>query len=148
MFKEIVVGLDGSETSENALRIACDLGRKYGSAIHLVYAAHPETVAIPVGAVAGFHAATTMPSAAEVKAAGEKVLAAGAVVAKKYGQIIAKTHLVQGNAADRIIECADACGADLIVTGRRGLGHLTGMILGSTSQRVSHYAKCACLTVA
>ena len=36
MFKKIVVGLDGSQTSTNALRLACDLAQKYGSEIHLV----------------------------------------------------------------------------------------------------------------
>jgi nucleotide-binding universal stress UspA family protein len=148
MFKDIVVGLDGSETSEKALRIACDLGKKYGSAIHLVYTAHPETVAIPVGAVAGFHAATTMPSAAEVKAAGEKVLASGVAIAKECGQKITKTHFEHGKPADQILACADGCGADLIVTGRRGLGAISSLLLGSTSQQVSHLAKCACLTVA
>jgi nucleotide-binding universal stress UspA family protein len=148
MFKKIVVGLDGSETSENALRIACDLGKKYGSAIHLVYTAHPETVAMPVGAVAGFHAATTMPSEAEVKAAGEKVLAAGVAITKKYGHKTTNTHFEHGKPSDRILACAENCGADLIVTGRRGLGAIGSLLLGSTSQQVSHLAKCACLTVA
>lgn len=147
MFKKIVVGLDGSDHAENALRIACDIGQKYNSEIHLVYTAHPETVGIAVGAVAGFHAATTMPTTAEVKAAGEKVLAAGTAIAKECGQKTTETHMERGNIADQILACADICGADLIVTGRRGLGAVGSLVLGSTSQRVAHMAKCACLSV-
>jgi len=37
MFKKIVVGLDDSETSENALQTACDLALKYDAELHLVH---------------------------------------------------------------------------------------------------------------
>ncbi len=67
MFKRIVVGLDGSETSENALRIACNLAIKYDSELRLVHTPQPSPVAFPMGAVAGYHKATTVPSATEVK---------------------------------------------------------------------------------
>ncbi|MBE9475855.1 MAG: universal stress protein [Proteobacteria bacterium] len=145
MFNKIVVGLDGSEASENALRITCDLARKYGSEIHLVNTPHLETLAVSIG---GGGAVSITPSQDELDGVGAMVLEKGCNIAKKYGQTITKTHLVHGNAADQIVHCANECGADLIVTGRRGLGNLTGMILGSTSQRVNHYAKCACLTIA
>ena len=62
MFKKIVVGLDGSETSENALRIASDLASKYSSELHLVHTPQPQTVAFAMGAMPGYHAVTTMPS--------------------------------------------------------------------------------------
>ncbi len=148
MFKKIVVGLDGSENSENALRMACDIGKKYGSEIHLVYIVHPETVGIAVGAVAGFHAATTMETAEEIKAVGEKLLASGAAIAKDCGYDDTKAHMYSGRPADQILECAEECGADLIVTGRRGLGAVGSLLLGSTTQRVNKLAKCACLSIA
>jgi len=145
MFNKIVVGLDGSAHAENALRIACDIGKKYDSEIHLVYTAHPETVGLPVGAIAGYHAAV-MPTPAAIKAAGEKVLKSGVAITKKYGRKSVVKHMKKGNAADQILACAEDCDADLIVTGRRGLGALGSLILGSTSQRVAHLAKCACLS--
>lgn len=148
MFKNIVVGLDGSETSETALRLACDLAQKYDSEIHLVHTPQPHTVAFAMGAVAGYHTATTMPSPEEVRTAAEKVLNAGKEIAKKYNQVITKTHMKRGDPAEEIIACADECGADLIVTGRRGLGGIGSLVLGSTTQKVNHLAKCACLSVA
>jgi nucleotide-binding universal stress UspA family protein len=147
MFKKIVVGLDGSQTSTNALRLACDLAEKYGSEIHLVHTPQPQTVAFAMGAVAGYHAVTTMPSAAEVKEAGEKVLTAGKAVAEECNQAITQTYMEVGDPADKIIDCAKACGADLIVTGRRGLGTVSAFVQGSTTQRVNHLAECACLSV-
>lgn len=147
MFKNIVVGLDGSETSETALRLACDLAQKYDSEVHLVHTPQPHTVAFAMGAVAGYHAATTMPSPEEVRSAAEKILNSGKEIAKDCGQVITQTHMKVGDPADEIIACADECGADLIVTGRRGLGGIGSLVLGSTTQRVNHVAKCACLSV-
>ncbi len=147
MFKKIVVGLDGSETSETALRVACDLARKYESEIHLVHTPQPQTVAFAMGAVAGYHVATTMPSDAEVKEATDKILSRGEAIAKESDCTIAQTYGDRGNPVDAIIACADNTGADLIVTGRRGLGGLASLVQGSTTQGVNHQAKCACLSV-
>ncbi|WP_170432740.1 universal stress protein [Ruegeria arenilitoris] len=147
MFNKIVVGLDGSEASEKALSVACDLAQKYGSDIHLVHTPQPQTVAFALGAVAGYHAATTMPSAEEVQKAGETILSAGKAIAEKYGQAVTETHLETGDPAENIINCAKDCNADLIVTGRRGLGSVGALIQGSTTQRVNHLAECACLSV-
>lgn len=147
MFTKIVVGFDGSETSDRALRLACDLAEKYESELHLVHTPQPQTVAFAMGAVAGYHTAMTMPSPAEVAKANDKVVAQANAVAKEAGQAIAQTHIKRGDPGDQIVACAEDCGADLIVTGRRGLGALGAFVQGSTSLRVNHLAKCACLSV-
>lgn len=147
MFKKIVVGLDGSEASETALRMACDLAGKYDSEIFLIHTPQPQTVAFAMGAVAGYHAATTMPSDEVVHEAAEKIIAAGKAIAEEYNRTITQSESQRGSPVDAIIACAENCGADLIVTGRRGLGNLGSLLQGSTSAGVSHLAKCACLTV-
>jgi nucleotide-binding universal stress UspA family protein len=147
MFDKIVVGIDGSETSEAALRLACDLAGKYGSELHLVHAPQPQTVAFAMGAVAGYHAVTTMPSPSEVQEASDKILNSGKEIAKSHGQTITQTYSERGDPAEKINACAEQCGADLIVTGRRGLGSLGALVQGSTSQKINHLAKCACLSV-
>ena len=132
MFKKIVVGLDGSEASEKALRIACDLAQKYSAEMHIIHTPQMETMAVYMGAGG---AVPVTPSQSELDAIGTQVIENGCAIAKECGQKVAKTHLVHGN-------------ADLIVTARRGLGSITGLVLGSTSQRISHLAKCAYLSVA
>jgi nucleotide-binding universal stress UspA family protein len=147
MFKKIVVGVDGSPESDHAFRLACDIAKKYESEIHLVHTPQPKTVAFAMGAVASYHAVTTMPSEEDVKLACDNVVNSASAIAKKYDVEITQTHLERGDPGDHIIACAEECGADLIVTGRRGLGNVGSLILGSTSQRVNHLAKCACLSI-
>ncbi|WP_082176537.1 universal stress protein [Pseudaestuariivita atlantica] len=148
MFESIIVGVDGSEQSDAALRTACQIAKTYGSALHLVHTPQPTTVAFAMGAVAGYHAATTMPSEAEVKAAADKILTSAKAIAKEIGHPIAEVHSRKGSPAEELLSCADECNADLIVTGRRGLGSVGSLVLGSTSLAVAKGAKCAVLTVA
>lgn len=147
MFKKITVGFDGSEPSENALRLACDLAQKYGSDIHISHTPKPETVAFAMGAVAGYHVATTMPGAEEVAEAAQKVLTKARKIAKGAGCDNPISHVGDGEPAQALLDHAQEVGSDLIVTGRRGLGNLSALVLGSTSQRVGHLAHCAHMTV-
>ncbi len=148
MFSKIVVGIDGSDPSMNALRIACDVAGKYGSELHIAHTPKPETVAFVMGAVAGYHAVVDMPNPKEVQKAAEEVIAKGVEVAKSCGMDSAATKIGEGDPGASIVKYADEIGADLIVTGRRGLGDVAGLFLGSTSHDVSKHAKCACLSVA
>ncbi len=148
MFSKIVVGIDGSDPSMNALRIACDVAGKYGSQVHIAHTPKPETVAFVMGAVAGYHAVVDMPKPGDVQKAAEEVIAKGVEVAKSCGINEAVTKIGEGDPGSNIVAYAEECGADLIVTGRRGLGDVGGLFLGSTSHDVSKQAKCACLSVA
>lgn len=147
MFKKIVVGLDGSDHSENALRVACDLAKKYDSEICLVHTPQPETVAFAMGAVTGYHVVTTMPSDSEVREAAQKIVDKGKAIAADMGCAVAREHTQRGDPADEIVTTARDFGADLIVTGRRGLGFVGSLVQGSTTQKIGHEASCAMLTV-
>lgn len=148
MFNTICVGYDGSDPAKKALRMACDLAGKYSSSLHIVHTPHPETVAFAMGAVAGYHAVTTMPSPEETSKAAKLMLDEASGIASGAGMQGVSTHVGQGDAAEELTGYAARVGSDLIVTGRRGLGNLSALVLGSTSQSVSHQAKCAHLTVA
>jgi nucleotide-binding universal stress UspA family protein len=52
-----------------------------------------------------------------------------------------------GDPAGVIVDIARARGADLIMLGRRGLGTLAGLLLGSVSHKVIQVADRPCLTV-
>lgn len=147
MFNTICVGFDGSDSSTNALRVACDLAGKYGASVHVVHTPHPETVALALGAVAGYAVAAAMPSQKEVERATALMFEKARAIASDAGQSEIQTHLGQGETGQSIVMHSKACGADLIVTGRRGLGNISTLVLGSTSQSVGHLADCAHLTV-
>ncbi|MEM6888532.1 MAG: universal stress protein [Pseudomonadota bacterium] len=147
MFSKIIVGVDGSEPAQHAVRLACDLAKKYDSELHMVHTPKPETVAFALGAVSGYHVATTMPKPEDIEAAAEKIVTTAQDIAHEYG-LDAVNHIGDGDPADDVVAFANDTGADLIVTGRRGLGQVAGALMGSTSQRVSKNARCAHLTVA
>ncbi len=148
MFQKIVVGIDGSKTAENALVMACDIAKRYGAELHLVHTPQPLTVVYATGVAAAFPVAMPTPTAQELRDAAKKVVDAGLATAKDCGAEVKATYDDPGEPADQIMACAKACGADLIVTGRRGLGNLGALVLGSTSQMINHASECACLTVA
>ncbi|WP_162798438.1 universal stress protein [Sulfitobacter sp. SK012] len=148
MFKEIIVGVDGSDTSKTAIGIACDLAKHYDGTVTLVHVPHAESAAFVVGAMAGYHAATLKPTLSEIEQAGRQILDNASEIAAGTGCKAVKTHLAHGDAVTEILACADKTGADLIVTGRRGLNAVSSLLLGSTTQRINHSAKCACLSVA
>ncbi|HUR08953.1 MAG TPA: universal stress protein, partial [Nonomuraea sp.] len=56
----------------------------------------------------------------------------------KYPDVPVQQKVVQGESADVLI--AESAGAALTVVGSRGRGGFTGLLLGSTSQRVLHHA--------
>lgn len=143
MFRNIVVGIDGSTSSENALKAACDIAQKYKARIHLVHTPQVETVAYAVGS----GAVVISPTQSELDAAGEKVLSAAKEIVHNNKCETTSIGMKTGHAGEHIITCANNCDGDLIVTGRRGLGGIAGALLGSTSSYVAKHAACACLTV-
>jgi nucleotide-binding universal stress UspA family protein len=57
-------------------------------------------------------------------------------IREAFPDLKVSTYLLEGRPSSIIVEEADKEEADLIVIGSRGLGGITGWILGSTSRRV------------
>ena len=60
--------------------------------------------------------------------------------AQRYPEVDIKQELVRGRPAAALIERSQ--NAQLLVTGARGRGGFTGLLLGSVSQTVLHHAGC------
>jgi nucleotide-binding universal stress UspA family protein len=59
-----------------------------------------------------------------------------------------RSELIKGDdAADTICDFGGKVGADLIIVGRRGLGLLKGLIIGSVSEKVLRNSPCSVLVV-
>lgn len=147
MFKQIIVGLDGSENSKTAIQIACEMANHSSGTVTLVHVPHAESAAFVVGAVAGYHAAVLKPTLEEVEKAGQGIIDEGLKIAEDMKCKSVKSHMPHGHAVTEILNHAKAIDADLIVTGRRGLSGITSLVLGSTTQSVNHLASCACLSI-
>lgn len=141
MFKRILVPVDGSDQSLQAVRIAVSIGSQYGSKVHLLHVITP-----PTGNTPGPDVPPTFMNIALKQ--WEKM---GRTVLEKAYQECQADHVTisveldWGTPARVICDKAREGNYDLIVIGSRGLGSLTGLILGSVSDRVSHLAPCPVL---
>lgn len=143
MFEKIVVGVDGSPQSERALVTACDIAKKYAAELYLVHSPELETTAIAVGS----GAVEINPEPEAIAAAGEKVMGLAKETATAQGCPPTACFVGNEDPAREILKRAKTVEADLIVMGRRGLGSVASLLLGSVSQKVSHDATCTCMTV-
>ena len=143
MFKTILVAMDGSDHAEKALATACALAKPLNSDVHLVHVPEMELIAMAVGV-----APAVLPyNEEDVAKAGKKVIGKATGAAEAAGCKIASSHVEQGDPAHVIQQRAAEIGADLLITGRRGLGKLSGLLMGSVSQKLGQVVHCAHMTV-
>lgn len=176
MIKRIVVAVDGSQHANKAVNLACEMASSFGAeliALHVI-ADKPLSeaerqmaeVEFHLEITQGFDAARLMDAQGDVRlmsqrlaeqaattggrfrrALGERLVEEAARRAKEGSVTNVRTILEAGDPATAILRVAADERADLIVLGRRGLGDLAGLLLGSVSHKVTHLAECACLTV-
>ena len=143
MFKTILVAMDGSDHAEKALSTACALAGQLNADVHLVHVPEMELIAMAVGV-----APAVLPyNEEDVAKAGARVIDAASATASASGVQVASTHVSQGDPAHVIQERAKEIGADLLITGRRGLGKISGLLMGSVSQKLGQIVPCAHMTV-
>lgn len=147
VFRRIIVGLDGSEKSKKAAHIACDLAKHYAGTVAMVHVLPLESAAFVDDDISEYDKATSSPSMMELEEAGQRIIDAAVQIAEDMGCKSIETHMPLGEPATEILTYADEFEADLIITGRRGLSSISGLVLGSTTQQLNHLAKCACLSV-
>ena len=141
MFKKILVAYDGSEQAKRAIDYAADMANTNGGVL-VVLTVVPR-VTIPVFPVEGYGTAP-LTNAQDFGDYQEKIRAIYQMsqtevmkdIAEKFPKLKAEAILLEGRPSATIVEQAEKNGANLIVVGSRGIGGITGWILGSTSRRV------------
>jgi nucleotide-binding universal stress UspA family protein len=126
----VVVGVDGSARSLDALRWAADEARARDAQLDVVHASRVPIVAAP-------HAFAAAPDVEALEAAGRAVLAAALRDPALEGLRV-EPHAVHEPPARALVE--RAAGAGLVVVGTRGRGRIAGTVLGSVSRQVLHHA--------
>lgn len=175
MLTKILCAIDGSDQAGRAVEWASALAAKFDAELILLFVAPHRTAppelrrmaeaehlvrsrppaqppvspqpGMPSPWTAEDYSESAAQSAAIYQELGERLVEAAKWQAEGVG--VAKvTGLVEdGDPAQRIVEAAQREGVDLIVMGRRGLGDLKGLLLGSVTHKVAQAATCACLTV-
>ena len=139
-FSKILVAIDGSEYSTKAFEYAIDISNKYGSKIVLFH-----VIVSPVYAY-GIEGTIVLEPDERLTADGRNILKIKRDQAMKEG-IEVESKLVEGHPSEKIVIEANEGSYDLVVMGSRGLGRVKSFLLGSISDRVSHYSECPVLIV-
>lgn len=136
----VVVGVDGSTSSKEALRWALKEARLRGASLRAVYAWK-----MPIYVANGF-APVVVPDPAELRRTARERL--DAIVYEVTGgatDVPIEQKAVEGTAAEVLVDESD--GADLLVVGSRGHGGFAGLLLGSVSQQCATHAPCPVVIV-
>lgn len=142
----VVVGIDGSEGGEVALRFALEEARLRGATLRVVH-----TFALPLSEVAPDPFLLEFPSVpgpeleaiAEDLEQGAKSLIDAAlerVLAGADAGVTVERVAIDGSPSASLI--AEAEQAELLVVGSRGHGRVRGLLLGSVSQQCVSHAPC------
>jgi nucleotide-binding universal stress UspA family protein len=134
--ERVVVGVDGSDTSQRALGWALDEARVRQAEVELIHGWRPPVVSGEM--------------LADVYEPCEEL--AHSVVDTALGRaeleglpVPVRTTVRMGSGGSVLVDAAK--NADLLVVGSRGLGGFKGLLLGSVSYQVTHHAACPVVVV-
>lgn len=119
MYKDILVGTDGSKTAARAVDRAVDVAKATGARVTIFSVGRPER------------------ADKVVQAEADRLASSGVDIRLKT---------IEGDAASGLVDEAEQGGYDLLVVGNKGM---TGVsrFLGSVPNKVSHHVPCALLIV-
>ncbi|MDH4162813.1 MAG: universal stress protein, partial [Nitrospirota bacterium] len=126
-YKKILIAVDGSESSRNALLQAFRLAVEEKCWITVTSVVPPVTGDLDLTGVSDVRASLAKPC--------EDALTEARSLAEQEC-ILIKTVREEGETYERIVDLADAENADIIVMGRRGLRRMARVLVGSVTARV------------
>lgn len=138
MFKNILLGVDGSAHALKAARLAGNMARVMKANLRVVAAFDPVPSYLGDSSLEEAIAARVQAAEAILKEALEAVGDMPAPVA---------TEILEGPAAEAILSVAQTHSSDLIIVGSRGHGQLASLLLGSQSNKIIQHAHCPVLVV-
>jgi nucleotide-binding universal stress UspA family protein len=174
--KHIVTAIDGSDHAYKAFDFAVDLAQKYGAKLTAVHVISDRPLSEGERRMAeneylgdvveGLNLGGLMESKGDPRlfarellgkhgetglrvrrAIGHRYLDEAKSRAHHKGFREIDTSVEEGDPADEILAAAERVGADVIVTGSRGLGNIAGALLGSVSHKVAQRTTCTYINV-
>ena len=139
MFERVLLAVDGSDHALHAARTAADLARAMNS--------NEFRIVVAYDFIPPYLGEPNLQYVIDARIDDAKAIMKKAIEA--VGQIPCEinTEMIEGSAAEAVLDVAVTRNSDVIVIGSRGLGTLAGLLLGSTSQKVVAHAPCPVLIV-
>ena len=135
--ERIVVGVDGSDNANAAVRWAAHEAALRGASLTVLHVW--QLLTVPLGYV-------TEDALDAIAAGAQQVLNAAVEEARTEApEIEVEGKLVQGSPPATML--AEAKGAAMLVVGRRGHGGFAGLLLGSVSNQMVHHPPCPVVVV-
>lgn len=138
----IVVGVDGSIHSHEAVRTAARFGRRENRRLHIMHAYHISPTVYPAWGV-GVDMNTYLAGLRD--AAREVVDEAEHLAHEVVPELEVTTLLTASDAREALVSASRT--AHMVVVGSRGLGPVRSMLLGSVSMWLTQHAMCPVLVV-
>ena len=137
----IVVGVDGSAESTEALRWAIAEARLRGTNVRVLNACHFPAAMATSHFLGGRPVSEPLLHAEQFHKHAERLLehTVSDVAGDDAGVRIDQT-VIEGHPSEALVTAAND--ADLLVVGSRGHGGFAGLLLGSVSQACAHHANC------
>jgi nucleotide-binding universal stress UspA family protein len=140
--RNIIVATDGSEGANRAIDVAAELAKAFKGKLTIVTVGDKLSVE-EIKELARIEKDV----GAALESHSQQILTAAEKRARATGVSDIRLQIGWGDAASSIIRIAGHEAADAIVLGRRGRGRLTGLLLGSVSQKVASLAPCSVIIV-
>lgn len=140
--ERILLAVDGSEHASRAAELAGELSSKLEAKVDLIHVLPEDEFRAP-----GLHGyVDDYPDIeqyyetrlAALKARGSRLVVNAARQVEDAGGEVGEEEVAVGDPAEEIVTMAKRTRADCIVMGRRGLGRLKGLALGSVSHKVGN----------
>ncbi len=173
MFETILVPTDGSDHANKAIDLAADLAEKFKARIVLLHVLLNQSSVseliklcdelkgpddlkkkltkiedVELNTAAAAYGPVPIPVPVNLLEEIGFLIGDNAMqLAEAKGAENVDIHVRVGVPADLILAAAEHENADVIIMGSRGLGHITGMLMGSVSHKVNHLSDCTCITV-
>jgi nucleotide-binding universal stress UspA family protein len=137
VIKRIMVPLDGSTLARQALPLATELARSARAELLLLHAVAPAIAAYPsfpprdelMAQLGTALAAQRRQAASELASLADEL---------RTHDVSVRTRVVNGHAAEAIVDEAVQCGVDLVVMATHGHGGIKRLALGSVADEVVH----------
>ena len=128
--KRILVGVDGSKESRDAVKLAAELARANGSLLVIV------SVVVPASSVEGAPELVARAKAQEARDREEAKMLLVQVAASVGDGVKVETMLGEGSPAIALADLARAGDVELVVVGHRGRNAVARALLGSVADRL------------
>ncbi len=140
--RRILIPIDFSGHSKNALKYAIPMAQQFGASLHLVYVVEPTIYPADLG-----FGQVVLPGV-EDELRQKGALELDALIAREIrGAVEATTAVRTGNPHHEILDEAAEKKVDLIVVATHGHSGVEHMLFGSTADRIVRHANCPVLTV-